>query len=98
MWSAEEELDKFKRLNTHGGKRRWPDRFRTLTTVRNIEHNQEADHWANIGTQGLRKIVLDRRDNSESWKAIRGFWFGSFKGKGRSGCCIVINGPTGKDG
>ena len=32
----------------------------------NREHNQEADHWANIGAQGQRKIVLDRRDHSET--------------------------------
>ena len=25
------------------------------------EHNQEADHWANIGAQGQRKIVIDTR-------------------------------------
>ena len=26
------------------------------------ENNQEADHWAIIGAQGQRKILLDRRD------------------------------------
>ena len=36
------------------------------------EHNQEADHWANIGAQGQRKIVLDRRNDSVTWKATRG--------------------------
>ena len=51
------------------------------------ERNQEADHWANIGSQGQRKIVLDRYDNSEKWKAVKGCWHGSFKdnGKGRQG-------------
>ena len=34
------------------------------------EHNQEADHWVNIGAQG-QKIVLDRRHNSEMWKAVK---------------------------
>ena len=34
------------------------------------EHNQEADHWANIGAKGQRKIVLDKCNNSETWKAV----------------------------
>ena len=54
------------------------------------ENNQEADHWANMGTQGRRTIVIDRRDATTSWKAIRGFWDGNFKDNGRSGCGIVI--------
>ena len=54
------------------------------------EHTQEADHWANIATQGNRKIVIDRRDAATTWKAIRGFWDGSFNENGRSGCGIVI--------
>ena len=37
------------------------------------EHKQEADHWANIGAQGQRKMVLDRCDNSETWKAVKGY-------------------------
>ena len=53
------------------------------------EHNQEADQWAKIGAQGQRKIVLDRRDHSETWKAVRGYWDGSFKDKGKSGCGVV---------
>ena len=28
------------------------------------EHNQEADHWANVGARGLRRIVFDKRDDS----------------------------------
>ena len=56
------------------------------------EHNPEADHWANIGAQGQRKIVLDKRDISESWKALKGYWDGSFKDNGKSGCGVVIKG------
>ena len=48
------------------------------------EHNHEADHRANLGAQWRRKIVIDRRDESTVWKAIRGFWHGSFKDNGRS--------------
>ena len=36
------------------------------------EHNQEADHRANMGAQGQRKIVLDKCDNSESWREATG--------------------------
>ena len=32
------------------------------------EHNRDADHWANLGAEGQRKIVVDRRSNSETWK------------------------------
>ena len=47
---------------------------------------------ANIGAQGPRKIVLDRRDNSKSWKAVKGSWDGSFKDNVKSGCGVVIEG------
>ena len=56
------------------------------------EHNQGADHWANIGARGQRKMVLDRCDNSETWKTVKGFWDGSFKDNGDSGCDAVIKG------
>ena len=46
------------------------------------EHNEEADHWADIGAQGRRKFDIYRKD---------GFWDGSFKDDGRSGCGIVID-------
>ena len=54
------------------------------------EHIQEADHWANIGPQGQRKIVFDRRDNSGTWKAVNGYWDGSFKDNGKRGSGVVI--------
>ena len=43
------------------------------------EHNQEADHWADIGAQGRRKIEIYRKNVPTTWKAIRGFWDGSFR-------------------
>ena len=58
----------------------------------NREHNQEADHWANIAAQGQRKIVSDRCDSSETWKAVKGYWDGSFNDNGKSGCGVVIKG------
>ena len=41
------------------------------------EHNQEADHWAKIGAQGHWNVAFDRCDNSETWKAVKGFSDGS---------------------
>ena len=70
---------------THGGKRKWLNLHSFVKHVYR-EHGQEADHWANIGAKGQRKKVLDRRDNSETWKAVRGFGDGSFKHNGKSGC------------
>ena len=32
------------------------------------EHDQEADHWANIGAQGRRKIDIYRKDDPTTWK------------------------------
>ena len=58
-------------------------------------NDQEADHWANIGAQGKKKRLVDRRGNSETWKAVTRFWDGSFKDKGRSGCGMVIKGVDG---
>ena len=41
-----------------------------LTTVRNTfsgEHNQEADHLANMGAKGQRKITVEKGNNFENW-------------------------------
>ena len=56
------------------------------------EQNQEANHWANLGAEGQRTVVVDRGNNTERWKAVRGFWDGSSKVNGRSGCGVVSNG------
>ena len=56
------------------------------------DHNQEADHWADIGAQGRRKIDAYGKDAPTTWKAIRSFWDGSFKDDGKSGCGIGIKG------
>ena len=56
------------------------------------EHNQEADRWATIGAKSRRIRVIDKRDDSTTKKAIRGFWDGSNKDNGRSGCGIVNEG------
>ena len=54
------------------------------------EHNQEADLWANMVAEGLRKLVIDKCNNSETWKAVKGYWDGSSKDYGKSGCGVVI--------
>ena len=59
-------------------------------TVR--ERNQKADHLANLGVKGQRKITVDKGDNTENWKAVRGLWDCSKKTGGRSGCGVVIKG------
>ena len=43
------------------------------------EHNQEVDLLANMVAEGQKKTVIDRCSNSESWKAVKGFWDGSAK-------------------
>ena len=48
------------------------------------DHYQEAGHWADTGAQGRRKIDICRKEAPASWKAIRGFWDGSFKDDGRA--------------
>ena len=60
------------------------------------EHNQEADHRANLGAEGQRKIVVDRDNNNEKWKAVQDFWDGRSKCDGRSNCGVVIKGPDKK--
>ena len=77
LWgrSTEEELAKFKK-NLHS----WWKRKNTSPIskiddfVKHVfrEHNQEAVHWADVGSEG-QKNVIDTRDNSESWKAVKGF-------------------------
>ena len=41
------------------------------------KHNQEADCLTNLGTEGWRKITVEKGTNTEKWKAVRGFWDGS---------------------
>ena len=64
------------------------------TYVRHVyrEQNKEADHWANVGAVGKKEIVVDKGSNTEKWKAIKGFWDGSCKENGRSGCGVVVEG------
>ena len=56
------------------------------------EHNQEADHWANVGAEGQRKVVIDRQGFADTWKAVKGFGDASCNDNGESGCGVVIKG------
>ena len=37
------------------------------------EHNQEADHLANLGTEGKTKIAMEGVKNTEEWKICTAF-------------------------
>ena len=56
------------------------------------EHDQETDHLANLGVEEQRKITVEKGNNTENWKVVRGFWDGNQKTDGRSGCGVVIKG------
>ena len=53
------------------------------------EHNQEADHLANLGADGQWKITTDGVKNTEGWKAVRGYLDGDKKDNGHSGVVIT---------
>ena len=54
------------------------------------EHNSEADHWANVGAEGQRKVVVDKKSNADKWKAVKGFWNGNCKDNSEIGCNVVM--------
>ena len=37
------------------------------------EHTREVDHWANLEGEGQRTTIVDRSDNTKTWKAVKGF-------------------------
>ena len=41
-------------------------------------------------TEGQRKVTIERVKNTEDWKAVRGYWHGTKKVNGWSGCGVVI--------
>ena len=88
-------LGRFKGSCTHGGKEVQPHRSLTSTNfVKHIyrEHNQEADRWATLELREEEKLRSIGKTPPTTWKAIQGFWDGSFKDDGKSGCGIVIKG------
>ena len=56
------------------------------------EHNKEADHWANVRAGGKKEIVVGKGSHEVKWKTVKGFWDGSCKEDGRSGCGVVVKG------
>ena len=53
--------------------------------------NKEAYQTANPGAKEVEKVAMDEKMR-RTWKAISGWWDGSAKNDGRSGCGIVIKG------
>ena len=47
--------------------------------------NKVAKKWTNgyYAWRQVSKITIEKRDNTEQWKAVRGFWDGSKKTDGR---------------
>ena len=37
-------------------------------------------------------MLVDRRNNHQKWKAVKGYWHGSFKDNGKGECGVVIKG------
>ena len=35
------------------------------------EHNQEADHLANLGAEDQGKVSVETQDDTENWKGVR---------------------------
>ena len=62
------------------------------------EHNQEADHWANVGAGVKKEIVVDKGSKTEKWKAVKGFWDGSCKDNGRRKCGVIVKGVDKENG
>ena len=91
---CKDKSDRFKRPHTHGRKGKSSSRSRTLTACETCSQNTKRKKITGItiGAQGRRKIVIDRRNDSATWKAMRGFWDGSFKDNGKSVCGIVVKG------
>ena len=54
------------------------------------EHKREADHMANSGAERLTKVNVQGVKTTVAWKAVRGYWGGSKKESGSSGCGVVI--------
>ena len=57
------------------------------------EHNQEADHLANLGAEAPRKITIEKGENiQKTGRQLEGFCDGNTKTDGQSGCGVVIKG------
>ena len=93
--STKRQLGKFKGSYTHGGREELPRQTQTSTTLRSTStENTTKRQTTQLISQAQRKRKYDvyRKDVPTTWKAIRGFWDGSFKDNGKSDCGIVIKG------
>ena len=53
---------------------------------------ERSDHWAHVRAGGKKEIMVDKGSHEEKWKTVKGFWDGSCKEDGRSGCGVVLKG------
>ena len=56
--------------------------FMSTFTLTLLCYNQEADHLANLGADGIKKVTVakKKRGSDERSKTVRGFWDGGKKG------------------
>ena len=94
LWveNTEEELGIFGKRCIRGGRKRLriPSPSSTIMcSTFSVNTNQEADHVANLGAEGQRKITVEKGNNTENLKAVRGFRDDSKKTDGQSGSGVV---------
>ena len=78
----------FRECSTLGGRKKVAFHITQIDDyVKHIfrERNQEADHQANLGAEGQRKITVDKGNITQNWTAAK-------KTDGRSCCGVVIKG------
>ena len=56
------------------------------------KHDQEADHWANLGAEGQRKLLDTMEIILKHGRRCEACGDGSSKISGRSGCGVAIKG------
>ena len=74
--SSGKELGVFKESYIHGGRGKPAHLGKKIGEyVKHIfrGHNQEADHLAKMGADGMKKITVEKDGNDERWKEVRGF-------------------------
>ena len=100
LWdrSIETQFDQIKKMYSLWKKKNANTISKIDDYVKHIfgKHHQEVNHWANLVVEGQRKIIgkiiVDRDGNTETWKAVKGFWDVNSKDSGKSGCGVVIKG------
>ena len=50
----------------------------------------QPHHCAKVGVERHRKVVIDRKSDADTWKAIKEFRDGTCRNTEKSGCGVVI--------